>query len=1213
MRKCCLWIVPLMLSVLPLGVHAQKPENKPADAKRDPKFKEDKSLEISKEEAIAKAKKEQEKGVDTIKYEDFVGTQKKMQDLKLPILQQQESQLKRQLQIMRSDDKRRVEYMFRLADIYVQYEQIYKFRYGESVELLGNAKTPADKTKFEKEKANNMRLQKKYLEDALKELNTITTTKAFADWARMDEVLFKLGDIARELGYQDIMQEKFRNLLRNYPQSAFVPKVHLAFAEFYFKQGRNGLKLATDYYMKVVNNPKVKEGDNIHIYFYARRMLGWCYFNLQDFPKAQSEFLFVAQNAKQETLKKQTRREVVMAYSMKGNREQAFNFFTHQLGAEYARDLYLMLANEYFTQGNMANMIWVYEDLIKRFPQDAARCDWLQQIYQGYKLDNIMDKMEDSLKKIVVAMSDLKKQFGEKKMETMVCVDFAKRNLYDQAKRSYIKYDKAKAKASEETEKLLNYSASLYKEFLEYFPNDDDVYDMRYDYAQLLGDRAYNLEKISKNEQEIRESFRTAAREYSTLLKWDKVPKGMTQQMFEKNREDIGNNTVGLYFRVLDVDFAKENKQRDKRSEDYLKRRNCLAAKQKTEAAGKKFTQKCPEFEKNLPIPQDLKDVIDVFNLYVKYVKTGKNLAIIKYNRAMIYYMYRNFSEAIPLFADTIRTTFQIDPQMALESALYLMIAYDAEDRFEEMVEMITELLKPTYNPMFNISAEAKKFRVRLEAKKLENMEMEVAKRGEEGRYREAGDMLTAMAREFKSDANKVIQYYTSASIAFEKAGMIGLAIGSLRELQSNYGSGATKDNPQVVNSYIRLGQLFEQIAMFDAAAAAFENFFSRYPKDPDAVRAARRAVQLTWWSGDLKGAEKKAMEFIEKLYKMGAAQFKGDVSYLFFMLHQFHEDRKTKDGQSAGLGMTQHFLGKYIEIMGRNQVDDLMIRVLAKQGKILWDQSCPVPTRYGICMSIVYVEKKSKTDTWKVATVRFEKRDRGKVRNALDKFEEAIKVYNRWKATQTIHGAMDGTDKANRINEALDAVALAKFHLAEASYEEVISMELPEFTIKSKKEQDKSMKDLMKWIETQAKLIEKNKKLYEEAASLMLGKKVNSWYIPAAGRFGAIYKNYVTKLKNMKFGKEIEANIEVKLMFQDTLSSAANFEKMEEFAKAGFEDCVKKAQKSGRYDEWFEFCENELAEIRRSVSPVSDEVWGAPDFKDTKISRSTVAPVPVR
>lgn len=1203
MKKTCFWIVSMML----IGVQAFAQPS----PKRNIQHREDKSLDMTKEEAIAKAKKEQEKGAESIKYEDFIGTQKKIQDLKLPILKQQENQLKQQLKIMRSDDKRRVEYLFRLADIYVQYEQIYKFRYGESVEAMGNAKTDAERAKFEKEKNNYMRLQKKYLEDALKELNNITTTKAFADWHRMDEVLFKLGDIARELGYQDIMQEKFRTLLRNYPQSSFVPKVHLAFAEFYFRQGRAGLKNATDYYIKVINNPKVKEADNIHIYYYARRMLGWCYFNMQDFPRAQSEFLFVAQNAKQETLKKQARREVVMAYAMKGNRELAYNFFVHQLGAEYAKDLYLMLANEYFTQGNMPNMIYVYEDLIKRFPQDAARCEWWQQIYQGYKLDNILDKMEYSLKEVVKAMEDLKKQFGEKKMETAMCIDFAKRNLYDQAKRSYIKYDKAKGKADKDTEKLLAYSASLYKEFLNYFPEDADAYDMRYDYAQLLSDIAVNLEKMSKNEQEIREAYRVAAREYATLLKWEKLPPGLTQQQFEKNREDIGLNTVNLYFRVLDVDFERENKQREKRQEDYLKRRNCLAAKQKTEAAGKKFTQKCPEFEKNLKIPQELLEVIDVFNLYVKYVKTGKALAAIKYNRAMIYYMYRHFAEAIPLFQDTVRTSYETDPQMALQAAFYLMISYDAEDRFEDMVEMITELLTPRYNAMFNLDAESKKFRAKLESKKLENMEMEVAKRGEESRYREAGDMLLSMAREFKSDVNKVIQYYTSASIAFEKAGMVGLAISSLRELQNNYGSGATKDHPQVVNSYIRLGLLLEQIAMFDRAADAYENFFNRYPKDPDAVRAARRAVTLTWWSGDLKGAEKKAMDYIERLYKMNAAQFKGDVSYLFFMLHQFHEGRKGKDGQIASLGMVQHFLNKYIEVMGRNNVDDLMIRVLVKQGKILWDQSCPVPTRYGICMKIVYVEKKSKTDKWMVATVRFEKRDRGKVKAAVEKFEQALKIYNRWKGTQTILGALDGNDKTQRIYEALDAVALAKFHLAEASYEDVISMELPELSMKNPKEQEKSMKAISSWVETQTKMIAKNKQLYEEAAKLELGKKKSSWYIPAAGRFGAIYKNFVTKMKNMKFGPEIENNIELKLAIQDIF--AQQYEKMEEFAKQGFESCVKEARKSGRYDEWFEFCENELAELRRSVSPVSDEVWGVPEHMDLKLSRSTVAPVPVR
>ncbi len=261
--------------------------------------------------------------------------------------------------------------------------------------------------------------------------------------------------------------------------------------------------------------------------------------------------------------------------------------------------------------------------------------------------------------------------------------------------------------------------------------------------------------------------------------------------------------------------------------------------------------------------------------------------------------------------------------------------------------------------------------------------------------------------------------------------------------------------------------------------------------------------------------------------------------------------------------------------------------------------------------MKSVYVETECESGKGMVATVRFEKGDRGKVREAVEKLDEAIKVYNRWKGTMAILGALDANDKTQRTNDALDAVAMAKFHLAEASYEEVISMELPEFSMKTPKEQEKSMKDIMKWIENQTKLIEKNKKLYEEAAMLDLGKKKNAWFIPAAGRFGAIYKNFVTKLKNMKFGAEIENNIEVKLAIQDAF--AQQYEKMEEFAKQGFERCVKEAQKAGRYDEWFEFCENELAEIRRSVSPVSDEVWGSPEFKDLKVSRSTVAPVPVR
>ncbi|MBN2725631.1 MAG: hypothetical protein JXR95_16320 [Deltaproteobacteria bacterium] len=1171
------------------------------DSSRKITYKADKSLNMTKEEAIAKAKADAAKGKTEIKYEDFIQRAKKAQDAKLPILKSLIRQNRRQLRIIRANDKRAREYKFRIADAFLQLEQIYKFKLGETIEKASTA-TGATKTKLLKRKALYMRGQKKYIEEALKELNDISTNPNYADWNRMDEVLFKLGDIARELGYQDIMKDKFQKLLSRYPTSKFVPHVYLAFAEYYFRKGRTGLTRATAYFKKVVANKAAK---NTGIYFYARRMLGWCYFNLQQYPLAQSEFLFVAKNAKRKALKSSARREVVMAYSFQGKKELAYNFFRGQLGQNFARPLYLQLAKEYFAQGNMPSMIWVYEDMIKKFPKDHARCEWFREIYLGYKLDQAVEKMADTLTNIVKTMDSLKAQLGEKKMQYMVCRDFTKRALIDQAKRWFSLVEKGKAKELDEQKKLMINAAKLYKGFLDKFPNDDDTYEMRGDYAYLLYRLAqiYEEETRGKNENEQRERYKFAAMEYTKLLKWDRKPKSMTQSQFEKQREQIGNDTVAAWMKVLAVDFNKEEKSRNKKAQDYIKRRNCLKAKKKAEDSGRKWRRKCPTFEKNLDIPAQLKSVIEVFDLYTKYVKGGKYLGTIKYNRAMIYYIYRHFNKAIPLFKDTALSSYKENPQMAYWSVNFMMIAYDAEDRFSDMVETITELLKPQYNVMFNIDDKARKLRAQLEKAKLENLENEVAKRGEEGRYVDAGELLMEMASQYKSDPERVIRYYNSAYIAFEKAGQIGRAIRSLRQMQAEYAS-SYKKNKSIVDANLKIGNLFEKIAMFEYAAKSYEAFFKSYPRDPDAVKAARRAIKLYWWSGQIKKAEAKNREFITRLNNMGARQFMGDMASMYFMLHSFYEGKK--------VAKVQEYLSFFTQKMSRAGTDDLLIRAYSKLGKILWDSSCPVKPKYGVCMRIVYVTKKSKTDTWKEAVVKFVPRKRGVVRAAVNQFNQAVRIYNRWKGGKSTKGSVDATDKKNRVNSCLNDVAMAKFHLAEANYEEIISAEIPMLKAKNAKEVARSLKDIKSWMGKQSKLMLKVKKLYEEVGKITLSKKKkNEWYIPAAGRFGAIYKNFYTKVNNIKFGKELEKNITAKLEFKDTLSNAV--EPMLDIAKNGFQACVKQAKRSGRYDEWFEFCENELAVLKRSVSPLSDEVWAKPAYEEPELSKATIMPVPSR
>jgi hypothetical protein len=1191
-----LWIVTLFAFLLQTGVAFA------GDNKRKITYKANKNLNKTKAELIKEALAKRDKAKKVIKYEDFIQKAKKVQNMKIPLLVGLVRKNRRQLGLLRKNDKRRVEYMYRIADAYIQLEQIYKFKLGEVVEQLSNAKGSKRKP-FIARKAKYMRRKKKYIEGALSRLNKISSNSAFQSWHRMDEVLFKLGDIARELGYQDIMKQKFSNLLSRYPTSTYVPNVYLAFAEFYFKKGRKGLSKATRFYKKVV----ASRAKGSPIYYYARRMLGWCYFNLANYPLAQSHFLFVAQKAKRKTLRAQARNEVVMSYAFRGDMTRAYNFFTHQLSAKYSRVLYIKLAQEYFAQGNMKNMIWIYRDLVRRFSKDKDRCEWMRQVYLGYKLDQRIVLMAKALDTLVVTMGDMKKQFGTKKMQYKVCRDFTKASLFDQAKRWFSRVEKGKAKGLAERKKLMLAAANLYMRFLQYFPGDDDTYEMRSDYAYLLYRLAeiYEEETNGRNPNEMRNQYRKAAMEYTKLLKWSKIPKKMTAKKFNEQREQIGNDTVAAWMKVLAVNFQKEEKNRSKKAQDYKKRRNCLNAKKKTEQAGRKWRRKCPDFKKNLPIPGELQRVIEVFDLYVKFVKGGKFLPTIKFNRAMIFYMYRHFSKAIPLLKDTVLSSYKGNPVRAYQAINFLMIGYDAEDRFEEMVDTISEFLHPKFNAMFNTDRKSRLLRKMLVKQKLKNLENEVSKRGSEGRYQEAGLLLMQMARDYQASSKdaKIIKYYNSAYVAFDKAGQVGMAIRALITMQRTYAR-TNKNNKTIVDSNLKIGQLFERIAMFNLAAAAYEKFFKKYPRDPDAVKAARRAIKLYWWSGQLRKAETKNREFITRLSHLGANQFKGDMASMFFMLHSFYEGKKAAKVKS--------YLEFYIKNMARTRTDDLLIRAYSRIGKYYWDISCPVETKYGVCMKIIYVTKKSKTDTWKEAKIRFVPRKRKIVRLSVNYFKNTVKIYNRWKGRKTTQGSIGAFDKKLRIDAALNAAAQAKFHLAEATYEKIISAEVPMLKASNAKAITSSLKGIKKWMKKQTTLMGKVKKLYEQSGKIKLGsKKPNEWYVPSAGRFGAIYKNFYTKVQNIKFGKAIEKDIITKLKFRDTFAKAT--EKFMDIAKLGFTSCVKAAQKTGRYDEWFEFCETELAHIKHSVSPLSDEVWAKPKYRQPELSNSTIMTVPVR
>lgn len=87
------------------------------------------------------------------------------------------------------------------------------------------------------------------------------------DAADMDTVLFTLGWLLGEMGQADRARQVFFRLVRAHPDSPWVPRAYLVFADFYFVAG--DLSAATQFYARVLELPAAQN----RVHDYARYRL----------------------------------------------------------------------------------------------------------------------------------------------------------------------------------------------------------------------------------------------------------------------------------------------------------------------------------------------------------------------------------------------------------------------------------------------------------------------------------------------------------------------------------------------------------------------------------------------------------------------------------------------------------------------------------------------------------------------------------------------------------------------------------------------------------------------------------------------------------------------------------------------------------------------------------------------------------------------------
>src|SRR5688500_3382165 len=270
-----------------------------------------------------------------------------------------------------SEIEEKSDYYFRLGELYAKQQRLFRLKAAEASIRVDKAKTPGEKAKLQSEQKRAEDTAKTYLLKAVKTYKGLTDNDAFRNYPKMDMALFYYGYTLQGGKYMKEARAVYDKLLKNYPNSKYVPEAHLAFADYYFEQGQ--LADAEARYKQVLKFPKSTA------YWYAMYKMGWIHLNLSRFQDALETFFQVAQatknDKKQEVLNRAAKKDFVRAYSEIGKADKAYAAF-QRVDNKYAFQMLEILADLYLGQGKSDKAIYVFQELMKTAPTNKNVCLW---------------------------------------------------------------------------------------------------------------------------------------------------------------------------------------------------------------------------------------------------------------------------------------------------------------------------------------------------------------------------------------------------------------------------------------------------------------------------------------------------------------------------------------------------------------------------------------------------------------------------------------------------------------------------------------------------------------------------------------------------------------------------------------------------------------------------------------------------------------------
>jgi tetratricopeptide (TPR) repeat protein len=282
-----------------------------------------------------------------------------------------------------------------------------------------------------------------------------------------DEEIFKRVRALWDQGQQVEALKACKELIKNYPNSKYVPDAYLMFGEYYFDQAK--LNKALMAYKKVTQYKDSK------VYSYALYKTGWCYFNTHEFKRALEQFVAVVKHCDKEEqatgqkskLRLEALNDATLAYSHAGKASAAPAFFK-RLAPNETGKLLPALAGMYFGDGKYKDAMDVYRHLIAKAGCSVEGPTLQLKIIDCVVRAGVMQNVPPEVRKLAELFAKLEtclpKPTDDQKEELGQAREAAEQTLYDLA---VFSHEEAAATKDEKTSRL---ARELAESYLKLFP-----------------------------------------------------------------------------------------------------------------------------------------------------------------------------------------------------------------------------------------------------------------------------------------------------------------------------------------------------------------------------------------------------------------------------------------------------------------------------------------------------------------------------------------------------------------------------------------------------------------------------------------------------------------------------------------------------------------------------------------------------------------------